>query len=285
VESLVRAKKNIGFTAPTLELPSGYNDNTSFRNNSSPINPATIAAQALSNSSFTRHSDSTDIESYKTTLISKLNEITRKESTIPWGGAEIPVPNIKIDHSVKISEFVGIVKEIDSEFQNHLSALERERKDRIVVQENRITKEVKDQIRKLKGYAVQDFIKSLGSYVMPGDSNDVNGPVPSPSLADDSQSDVSMTDTGDLCTICQDTIIRTVTLPCKHSFCFDCFREYVKDKIDSCQHRKRSIENLIIACPNCKYPYNYLDELDNWLTENGFDVALMWGVNVPLHPL
>lgn len=190
VESLVRAKKNIGFTAPTLELPSGYNDNTSFRNNSSPINPATIAAQALSNSSFTRHSDSTDIESYKTTLISKLNEITRKESTIPWGGAEIPVPNIKIDHSVKISEFVGIVKEIDSEFQNHLSALERERKDRIVVQENRITKEVKDQIRKLKGYAVQDFIKSLGSYVMPGDSNDVNGPVPSPSLADDSQSDV-----------------------------------------------------------------------------------------------
>lgn len=122
VESLVRAKKNIGFTAPTLEIPSGYssNDNSPYRSNSSPLNPATIAAQALS-SSFTRISELNDIESHKTLLMSKFNEITRKESTIPGGGTKY-LFRIKIDHSNKISDFVKIVREIDAEFHNRIAA-------------------------------------------------------------------------------------------------------------------------------------------------------------------
>jgi len=46
--------------------------------------------------------------------------------------------------------------------------------------------------------------------------------------------------------------------------------EYV-DKVLSCQTRNRPIEELIISCPNCKCPYNYLDEFDLWLSENGFE--------------
>lgn len=189
-----------------------------------------------------------------------------------------------MDHSSKITDFVSVIREIDNEFQTRLSGLERERKERVQIQENRILDEVKDQVRKLKGVAVQDFIKSLGTYISP-DASVSEDPVsaPSPSLEDPPSHDTPMIDTSDdiLCTICQDNLVRTVTLPCRHCFCFECMSEYVKDKIDSCISRKRSIENLIISCPNCKYPYNYLDELDEWLSSNGFNVSLMWGVTPP----
>lgn len=96
-----------------------------------------------------------------------------------------------------------------------LLLLDKERKDRIILQENRIIEEVKEQIRKLKGIAVQDFIRSLGSIVASSESIDSHGPV-SPSLVDDSiAGDVLMMDGGEeiLCTICQDSIVRQVTLP------------------------------------------------------------------------
>jgi len=189
----------------------------------------------------------------------------RRESTILWGGSQIPIPNLKIDSS-KINDFGSVIREIDNEFQLQITALEKERKDRISVQENRIIDEVKEKIKVQKAAAVQDFIKSLGSYLVNSDSLVLLENVISPTspLDDSSLSEVSMADDHVLCTICQDNILRKVTLPCRHSFCYDCLREYVKDKIDSCQLRKRGIEIFVIPCPNCKYPYNYLDEFDDW---------------------
>jgi len=55
-------------------------------------------------------------------------------------------------------------------------------------------------------------------------------------------------------------------------------RDFVQEKIDNILYKKNKIELLCILCPLCRTPYYYLDELDMWLVDNGFDTAKMWGI-------
>jgi len=53
-------------------------------------------------------------------------------------------------------------------------------------------------------------------------------------------------------------------------------KDFVQSKIDSVLRGKVRIENLSVLCPNCRCPYLYLDEFDQWLFDNGYDHAEMW---------
>jgi len=220
------------------------------------------------------------MEILRSNFTAKIDEIASRESKVIWGSSEISIPNLKIDSTPKIYQFITLVREINNDFHRQVASLERDRKEKISVLENRMSEEVRDSIRKEKGAAIKEFMKSMDTYIkddlVEPVTEEITVSIPSPCLIDLPEEENIIAD--DLCTICQDSLIRRVTLPCRHCFCFDCMKEFVKDKIDSCELRRKPIEDLQIACPNYNYPYEYLDELDLWLTQNGFDVPAMWGV-------
>jgi len=257
------------FSSPT---PSSIPNRT---NNLNLPKPITGPPKPNTSTSINRFNELKEIEALKSNLTSKIEEIIKRESTIVWGTSEISIPNLKFDHTSKLKDFLNVVREIDLEFHQYVSALEKERKERINDQMNRIVQEVRDHIRKEKGLALNDFVKTLENLQVETAVSTVN----SPNLVD---SDIEISP-GEpieepICTICQDVIIRSVCLPCRHCFCFECMKEYAKDKIDCCEMKRLPIEDLIISCPNCKCPHHYLDEFDIWLTQNGYDVPAMWGL-------
>jgi len=161
---------------------------------------------------------------------------------------------------------------------NQMVVLEKNVADELGKLETKILNEIKEYITSEKSTAIGTLIEDLSGLILVKTTDNSLGEAEDVIIdieALDNFIDNRERESEDNCTICLDYPLDIVTLPCKHRYCRPCFLIYLKDRIFS-KMEKCSLEQIAIPCPNCQRKYSYLDELDDWLMNNGFDLTEFW---------
>jgi len=259
VDSLNRAKKFLGVTDKV---------------NTNPVVVPSENTPVSLSPSLSRFNKPSERE---TSLINRIKDLVSNASVVEYDGKSMTIPNFNFPIDETIETFTREATEIDTRYQTQLAKIDFEKKEHLLELETKILIDVKLKIKEEKTLAIKSFVDRLSGLIDPL-------VVSSPSLADTNDNPTNAISNNEdddtpTCTICRDDIVKIVTLPCNHSFCFDCMAQFVQDKINGILRLKKRIEDLVIYCPNWRSPMLYLDDFDGWLTDNEFDVAAMWGID------
>jgi len=222
----------------------------------------------------------TETEHMRFHLVMKVNEYIESESTISWGQTSIKIPDINLTwQSDILASFDKYSTNIETQYQQQLTKIIDERNRSLAELECKALSEVREKLSIEKNLALKSFCDKMLKQSIPSESKEKDDTTDN-TILDITDDDITDTEGIEnvICSICQDTIIRKVKLTCSHSYCWVCMKDYVQDKIDSVLSFKKKIEDLCVLCPNCRCPYLYLDELDGWLYENGFNTIEMWKI-------